>query len=265
VDVGNAGPVTRYSAHWCLKVAGDYMPALDFLSVLLGADRKLRDYHDFYRLILEQDQTGARELAIHYCDKYGLERTFDEVFVPVLALAGEERAADHIGDETQQSVIQTVRELIEDLGNRYVKPRRPDRLRVLGVCAPGEVHSLGLLMVLELLRHAGAAIKLVDDGESLEELRTVVKKFSPQLICLSCTTTECVPAALEMVAGLRRDSSDVTIFAGGRAALWDAPKMLEAGCDEVCGSREEARRAIRQFAVRRARSRSTNQRAVLRA
>ena len=39
----------------CLKVAGDYIPALGFLSVLLGADRELDDYHDFYRMLLELD------------------------------------------------------------------------------------------------------------------------------------------------------------------------------------------------------------------
>jgi predicted PurR-regulated permease PerM len=116
----------------CLKVAGDYVPALGFFSVLLGADRKIEDYHDFYRLLLEQDPNGAREVAIRFCDKHGLERTFDDVLTPVLSLSGEERAANHISEETEQSLIETIRELIEDLGNRYLKPRAPDRLRVRG-------------------------------------------------------------------------------------------------------------------------------------
>jgi methylmalonyl-CoA mutase cobalamin-binding subunit len=122
-----------------------------------------------------------------------------------------------------------------------------------------------VLMVIQLLRHAGAAAKLVEESKSPEELRTLAKKFAPHLVCISCTMIECMPAAVEAVAALRRDSSDLTIFAGGRAALWDASKMLKAGCDVVCGSREEARHAIRQFAVRRARSRSTNQRAAIEA
>jgi hypothetical protein len=73
----------------CFKVAGDYIPALGFLSVLLGADRELDDYHDFYRMLLELDSMNARELAIRYCDENGLERTFDDVFIPVLSLAGD--------------------------------------------------------------------------------------------------------------------------------------------------------------------------------
>jgi hypothetical protein len=95
-------------------------------------------------------------------------------------------------------------------------------------------------MLVELLRHTGAAAKLVEESNSPEELRTLVKKFALHLVCFSCTMTECLPAALELVAALRHDFPDLTIFAGGRAALWDVSKMLEAGCDEVCGSREEA-------------------------
>jgi hypothetical protein len=114
----------------CLKVAGDYIPALSFFSVLLGADRNLEDYHDLYRLLLEQDQIGARELAIGFCDKRGLECTFDDLLTPVLSLSGEERAANHISEEIEQFLIETIRELIVDLGKRYVRPRTPAALRV---------------------------------------------------------------------------------------------------------------------------------------
>jgi hypothetical protein len=242
----------------CLKVAGDYIPALSFFSVLLGADRKLANYHDFYRLLLEQDQNGARELAIGFCDKLGLERTFDDLLAPVLSLSGEERTANHISEEIEQFLIETIRELIMDLGKRYVNPRTRAGLRVLGVCPPGEVHNLGLLMVLQLLGHAGAAVKLAE-GSSAGELRTLTKKFAPRVVCFSCTMSECLPAAMETIAALRNDSSDLTIFAGGKAALWDASKMLQAGCDEVCGSREEAHRAIPRLTIRRGRNRSFDQ------
>jgi methylmalonyl-CoA mutase cobalamin-binding subunit len=166
----------------------------------------------------------------------------------VLGLVGDERAADHISDDVQHSAIETIRGLIEDLGNRYAKTRGPDRLRVLGVCVGEEPHNLGLLMVLELMRHAGAAIRVADD-KSVEELKRFAKRYSPHLICFSCTLSDYVPEALEMIEALKRDSPEVTIFAGGKAAIWDAAKMRQVGCDEVCGSREEARRAIRQFAI----------------
>ncbi len=248
-----ATPVTA-----CLKVAGDSIPILGFLGVLLGGERKLEDYHDFYRLLLETDCTRARELAFRYCDEHGLERTFDDILIPVLVLSGEERAENHISQDNQQFVLDTVRDLIPDLGNRFIKPRIEGRLRILGVGAPGDAHDLGLLMILELLRHSGAAARLVDRDKSPDEVRALVKSFMPHLVCLSCTVIETLPAAVELIAALKRDSPSLTIIGGGRAALWEAPKLLAVGCAEVCGSKDEARRAIRRFAVKRARSRVTS-------
>ena len=107
----------------CLKVAGDYIPPLGFLSILLGADRVLDDYHDFYRMLLELNPDGATKLAVRYCDENGLHRTFEEVIQPALQLMGEERAEDHISDENQRLIIDTTHQLIAELGNRFVKSR----------------------------------------------------------------------------------------------------------------------------------------------
>ena len=107
----------------CLKVAGDYIPPLGFLSILLGADRVLDDYHDFYRMLLELNPEGARKVAIRYCDENGLERTFEDVIPPALELMGEERAENHISDENQRLIIDTTHQLIGELGNRFVKSR----------------------------------------------------------------------------------------------------------------------------------------------
>jgi predicted PurR-regulated permease PerM len=105
----------------CLKVAGDSIPTLGFLGVLLGGERKLEDHHDFCRMLLEMDLAGARALAVHFCDEHGLERTFDDVLIPVLLLSGEERAEHHISQEHQQFVVDAVRNLIPDLASKREK------------------------------------------------------------------------------------------------------------------------------------------------
>jgi methanogenic corrinoid protein MtbC1 len=197
-------------------------------------------------------------LATGFCDRNGLEKTFDKVFIPVLMLADDERGAHHISDETQQFIIANIYELVEELGNRFVRPLLTDRLRVLAVCAPGEVHSIGLLMIVELLRHTGATTRLEDQLNSPEELRQVAQRFQPHLLCLSCTMAECVPAALESITMFKREFPKVTIFAGGTAAVSESSKMTNAGCDKVCDGKEETRRAMRQFALKHARSRLRN-------
>ena len=76
----------------CLKVAGDYIPELGFLAVLLGVDQHSEDYHEYYRMLLELDQSGARSLAVRYCDEHGLEATFNDIIRPTLIFMGEERS-----------------------------------------------------------------------------------------------------------------------------------------------------------------------------
>ncbi len=239
----------------CLKVAGDYIPALGFLAILLGADRVLDDYNDFYRMLLELDPEGARKLAIRYCDEHGLESTFDDVLVPALLLMGKERAEDHISQENQQLIVDTACALVAELGNRLERPRHPPSARVLGVVAPGEIHTFGLLMVLELLRRDGVAANFAGTDKPVAELCDLVKRFTPDFIFISCTTLEQLPAALEFAGWVKTNSSRVTMLAGGPGALSEPAQLIAAGCAEVCAGRGAGLRAVRRYVLRRARSR----------
>lgn len=239
----------------CLKVAGDYVPKLGFLAVLLGVEQDSEDYHEYYRMLLELDQSGARSLAVRYCDEHGLEATFNDIIRPTLIFMGEERSEDHISQENEHFIIDTTREIIAELGNRLSKPQVAPRLRILGVCAPGEAHSLGLLMLLELFRQEGAAASFVGENKSVEEVRGFARRFTPDVVCLSCTVAENLGAMTELIPELKKDSPQVMIIAGGEAAIAEPTKLLAAGCSQVCWSKNEARRLIRNLGSRRSRFR----------
>ena len=239
----------------CLKVAGDYIPPLGFLTILLGADRVLDDYHDFYRMLLELNQEGAAEVAIRYCDEHGLGRAFDDVIRPALELAGRERAEDHISDENVRLIVDTTHRLIADLANRFKKSRISPSVRVLGVMAPGDVHYLGLLMVLELLRKDGVVATFAGEDKSPAEICELVRRFTPDFVFITCVNDESMLQTLNLVSMLRAISSRVTIVAGGPAALRASDELINAGCSQICASTNEARRAVRSFILQRAKSR----------
>jgi predicted PurR-regulated permease PerM/methylmalonyl-CoA mutase cobalamin-binding subunit len=253
---GLPGLLLATSLTACLKVAGDYIPALGFFSVLFGDDSAREDYHDYYRSLLELDLSSARNLAIGYCDKHGLEPTFDEVLVPAVVLAGEERYENNISEENQSLVFATTATLIKELGDRFNKPKARGRLRIVGIVPPGEVHSLGLMMLLELLRRTGIAANFFGMDKSQEEICAFVKQYAPDMVFLSCTSTECLPAAVELVRALMAASPYLTIIGGGPSALAQRAELLEAGAIEICGSRGEVRHAVRLYALRRSVSRS---------
>jgi predicted PurR-regulated permease PerM len=231
----------------CLKVAGEHIPALNFLPLLLGGERALESHDDFYRMLLELDSSGARALAIRYCGENGIEQTFDDIIAPAVNLAGDEHTEHHISDDSMQFIVNFVRDLIPELGSRFCGFRTGQRIRVAGICSPEEVHSFGLLMVLELFRCAGAAVKFVGEGKSTQEVRELTRLFSPDVMCLSCTVTETLPMAAELTAALKREFPHLRIIAGGVAALSYPADLLRAGCFQVCGTRSQTHRAIRQL------------------
>ncbi len=250
---GPAGLVIATPLTACIKVAGDYIPALDFFSLLLGADVALEDYHDYYRKLLELDRHGAQALARHFCDEHGLEATFREIFACALQLAGREFEENHIGSANQQFIIDTTRELIADLGSRFSKPRLPASFRVLGVCTPGETHSLGLMMVLELLRQDGIAASFAGENKTTAEILDFVNRYTPDLICVSYTLPSNLSAAVHTVRALKTSRGNLIIIAGGRGAVSAASELLAAGCARVCANDNEARRVVRQYALHRSR------------
>ena len=254
---GLPGLLLATSLTACLKVAGDYIPALSFFAVLFGDDSTREDYHDYYRSLLELDQSSARSIAVGYCDKNGLEPTFDDVLVPAVILAGEERFENHISEENENLVFETTATLVKELGDRFNKPRLRGRLRIVGIAPPGEVHSLGLLMLLELLRRTGIAANFLGLGKSAAEICAFVNQYAPDMVFISCTTAECMPAALELVLALVAQSPHLTIIAGGLSALSQRAELLEAGAAEICGSRGEVRHAVRLYALKRSVSRSS--------
>lgn len=253
---GPAGLVIATPLTACIKVVGDYIPALDFFSLLLGADVAREDYHDYYRKLLELNRHEAQALAIRYCDEHGLETTFKEIFARALRLAGQEFEEGHLGPATQQFIIDTTRDLIAELGSRFSKPRLPGPFRVLGLCPPGEAHSLGLMIVLELLRLDGIAASFAGENKSPAEIRDFVNRYTPDSICISCTLPSNIPAAVQTVRALKADRPQLIVIAGGPAAVESTSELSAAGCARVCANDNEGRRAVRHYAVIRSHTRS---------
>ncbi len=128
-------------------------------------------------------------------------------------------------------------------------------MRVLGVMAPGDANFLSLLMLLELLRKDGVVASFSGENKSPDEICDLVKRFTPDFVFISCVAAECIPAAIELVKALREISSRVTIVASGPAAVQQSDELIEAGCSQICANTNEARRAVRNFILQRAKAR----------
>lgn len=234
----------------CLKIAGDYIAPLNFLSVLLGSKVEREDYQTLYSKLLELDFEGARRLAIKTTDEEGLEATITQLLRPALELAEAEQQLDHVSAEIAGYVANSVRQLSEQLGERLIRPRIA-RARVLGVSPPGERRFVELLLLLELLRLDGIAAGFSGEGSTSEEIRAYARRFAPDQVCLIATGEEAVPDALEIVRLLRADLPGVSIVAMGAAAQASRAEFLAAGCAQVSADPAVVRRILRVLRPRR--------------
>jgi hypothetical protein len=53
-------------------------------------------------------------------------------------------------------------------------------------------------MLLELLRQEGVAASFAGDNKSAEEARGFARRFTPDVVCLSCTVTDYLAAGVEL-------------------------------------------------------------------
>ena len=75
----------------CLVVIGRYVPRLEFLGVLLGSDPVLAPEERFYQRLIAGNIEEAVEIAETYVDETSSSEFYDEVAIPALRLAENDR------------------------------------------------------------------------------------------------------------------------------------------------------------------------------
>ncbi len=101
----------------CLVVLGKYVPQLAFLDVLLGDEPVLSPPERVYQRLLAMDQEEVTELAGEYLEEKSLEQVYDEVLMPALAMAEQDRHRGRLDDRRQMFVRKAMRDVIEELGD----------------------------------------------------------------------------------------------------------------------------------------------------
>src|SRR5262249_40150298 len=105
----------------CLMVIGRYVPRLQFLYVMLGNAPVLAPSARFYQRALAHDSDEATEIAEEFLKEHTLEEVYDELVLPALALAERDRERDALTADALATVTETVRGVIDELGELAAK------------------------------------------------------------------------------------------------------------------------------------------------
>src|SRR5260370_16343543 len=109
----------------CIFLVGRYVPQLSFIDVLLGDEPGLPLAAQFYQRLLALDQDEARHIAEICLKEKPVGSFYDSVLIPALALAEQDRHLNSLEPETASFVSQSVRELIEELGQLSANDNEP--------------------------------------------------------------------------------------------------------------------------------------------
>lgn len=232
----------------CLTVAGEFVPAMRFFSILLSGDRMTDDYLSFFNRLLVRDRIGASALADRYAEEHSMVRTFEDLFTPTLGFADEELKQKRITRAHDHFIKDTVRELVSRIGDRNAA-REPDAGRIVAISVAGERLSLGTLMLAQLLREEGHAVDLFTDLTP-EEVLEYLGDVEPHALLISCSKADHREQALAFIAMVRRQHPDLVILGAGGALGAEGQRTLDAGATLVAsslvGTRDEILRRIRK-------------------
>lgn len=101
----------------CLAVIGRHVPRFHFLEVMLGKAPVLSPVEHFYQRLLAGDAVEATQFAETFTKERPLSEFYDEVGLPALKLAEQDRQRLALTPERRAVIIETILDVIDNLND----------------------------------------------------------------------------------------------------------------------------------------------------
>ncbi len=175
------------------------------------------------------DEDGAWDLLVAYNVHREPLMAQQALITPALRETGQ-RWADGLATIAQEHMATVVAQrLISRLGIPKRRGRRSGT--VLVACPAGDPHTLATALFANLVRGEGADVvdlaQVIDPAVLLEAAGSIDGSVS---VAIAVTLPEALPAAAELVAGIRDDPKIAAVLVGG-LAVPDEETALEVGSD----------------------------------
>ena len=231
----------------CLVVVGSTVPALEFLSVLLGDQPPLSPALSFYQRLLARDEDEATTLVEEYIQKHGVEKVYDHMLLPALVHGKENRDRGVLTAEDEEFITRATEELLEDVvfpmqdavdakeAQELGKASAECRLLVLGCPAKDEVDEAALRMLQRLLPAGKCQVEVMSKGALAAETLARVGELRPAVVCIGAVPPYSFSAIRYLCKKLRSQYPEVKILVGCWGLHEDVKQTVErlktAGAD----------------------------------
>lgn len=248
----------------CLAVLGRYVPQLRFLDVMLGSEPVLTPEQQVYQRMLAGDPDEVVQIAEEALKSQPLAAFYDEIMLPALRLAEQDRQRRALSAERRAVVTDCAMAVIAELADyeeaaadKPVKAGADSPLvwsdvAVLSIAGRSGLDMTAAAMLGQLLERQGLGCRILPATAVAPDALPRLDLGGVQLVCLSYLGAAAVVQARQQCRRLRRRARDVTLVVG----LWnrqvgdvtDDAQSAAISADLLATSLTEAARRIVELA-----------------
>lgn len=232
----------------CLVVLGQHVPRFKFLTLLLGDQPGLPPHAIYYQRLLARDGKEAKDVAQHYAREHGLEKVYDDVFLPALTLARRDRKEGGLTVDEEAFIYQTTREILDGLPQGTADAVASRRVLILGCPAHHEAEELSLHMFAQLLEATGCRVEVTSTKTLPSQIEARIERDKPALVFVAILPPGGVVQARYLCKRLRNRFADMPILVGywGETRSFDKllVRLRSAGAAYVTTSLLQSRSQI---------------------
>jgi len=250
---GWAGLVLAVPLTVVAVVLGRHVPRLSFLHVLLGDETALSVEAQFYQRLLALDQDDARAIAETFLQSHALVSLYDEVLVPALTLAEQDRHKGALDDARESFLFLSVSEIVSELAvyrpeEVSAKPRKqksrwrsapqhnlpsniaeptPSTVRIFCLAANDQADEITSSMLAQLLERTGHGVLSLPVASPVEEILTNLLPEPQDVVCISALPPFAFAQARTLCQRIRMHLPQIRIVAGIWGFVGDLDKAKE--------------------------------------
>jgi hypothetical protein len=215
--------------------------------------------------LIAKDDDEAAELVDEYLQTHTLDEVYDDLLLPALTSAKQDRGQDALTDEDVQFVVQATRAIVEDLGVRQsqaatlpadarellageVRAVPTPPVRIFGCPAHDAVDELALQMFQQLFDPTWIVLEIVSPEVLTAEVLSLVEQQGVGLVCIATLPPGALAPTRYLCKRLRVRFPELKIVVGRWGFTGnvqeDRTRLLSAGADEVAMTLRETRNHV---------------------
>jgi predicted PurR-regulated permease PerM len=241
---GPAGLILSTPLTVCVAVLGRYVPQVSFLHVLLGDEPVLEADTRIYQRLLAMDREEAKEVADVFLKDQPLLALYDNVFIPALTMAEQDRHKGALDTTREQFIFLSMKEMIAEFSDYRTEvpaspndanlevapleiPLREFKGRVLCLPAGDEADEITAAMLAQLLEGQGIPALAFPFGESIQAIFAFIDLQPQDVICVSALPPFAFAEARTIARQCRLKFPKTRVFVGVWGFTGDLKKALD--------------------------------------